>query len=154
MVLALNPIAIIVAQDPEITANSSVNVPEVDREKLGSLLKQAVNESYRSVISDLLPFTKYYVSVAAENSAGVGASVPRSVLTLEDIPASPLVNLSYRNISSTSVNITWDDPVQANGIITNYTIGLVPPNEGIIKYDTENKYFVLKNLKKYSLYEV
>ena len=129
----------------------------VDSRKLGSLLLNYLrNNSYEETIENLDPFTNYKIQVAAENAAGIGAFSSKSVLTFEDKPGTRPFGLDYKNISSTSVNITWNEPEEPNGVITHYTVGLGSPDAGIDKHDTKTNqtFLILENLDKYSLYEV
>jgi len=122
--------------------------------RLGSLLKNHKNVSYQKTIEDLQPHTIYEIKVAAENLAGIGVFTSDTIITHEDKPGSRPISVSYNNLTSTSVNITWKAPVKANGVITHYTIGIIPPNAGIEKIDSFPTFLVVDNLEKYSPYEV
>ena len=126
----------------------------VDAGRLGSLLQDHQYNSYHETIDYLDPNTLYEVKVAAVNSAGIGAFTSQTILTHEDIPGSQPISVTYTNLSSTTVNITWKEPVKTNGVITHYTVGVIAPNAGIEKKDSLNNFLVLENLKKYSPYEV
>jgi hypothetical protein len=69
-------------------------------------------------ITSLMIYTVYNVSVAAYTSVGTGPSTSIEIRTDSSVPTAPL-NVVYRNISSTSVEVSWDEPTTFNG-----------PNEG------------------------
>ena len=133
--------------------NESDIFSKIDHKKLGSLLPLHINVSYQENIDNLDPYTEYEVRVAAVNSAGIGKFTFKKVLTFEDIPTTGPIDLSYKNLSSTAVNITWSVPVEANGVITRYTVGIGTP-DGLKKIDTTDNYLVVENLLKYSPYQV
>ena len=80
------------------------------------------NSSQLSGVADgLLPNTLYFFKVVAYNSVGSVTTNVSSITTPEDTPEQvfPLV-LTVAN--STSLLITWQEPLQPNGIITSYTL--------------------------------
>ncbi|XP_019860969.1 PREDICTED: receptor-type tyrosine-protein phosphatase F-like [Amphimedon queenslandica] len=107
-------------------------------------------------ISGLDVYTDYNVSVAAYTSAGTGPFDSVIRRTDSTVPTSPS-DVSYINISSTSIEVSWNPPTDFNG-----------PNEGyVITYirlesDTESMStnrltgtsFVIENLEKYEQYSV
>jgi receptor-type tyrosine-protein phosphatase Q len=77
-------------------------------------------------ITSLMIYTVYNVSVAAYTSVGTGPSTSIEIRTDSSVPTAPL-NVVYRNISSTSVEVSWDEPTTFNG-----------PNEGYeVRYTRE-----------------
>lgn len=76
----------------------------------------------RALISNLKPFSWYCSTVQAVNIVGEGPkSVPVSRRTSEDYPGPP-VNLRFRNVTLTELNVLWDPPKNPNGEITFYTL--------------------------------
>ena len=49
------------------------------------------------------------------------------VTTLEDVPQSPVGNISVSNLSSSSVSLKWNPPSVPNGLITKY-VAIVEPS--------------------------
>ena len=74
-----------------------------------------------AVVSGLLPSTVYYFKVVAFNSVGSVTSNVSSVTTPEDTPEQ-IQPPNIAVISSTSLLVTWQEPLQPNGVITNYTL--------------------------------
>uniref|UniRef100_A0AAY4C1U3 SDK1 protein n=1 Tax=Denticeps clupeoides TaxID=299321 RepID=A0AAY4C1U3_9TELE len=73
-------------------------------------------------ISGLKKFTWYLTSVLCFTTPGNGPrSVPKLVQTHEDIPG-PVGRLSFTEILDTSLRVSWDEPVEKNGIITGYLV--------------------------------
>ncbi|CAK8678013.1 unnamed protein product [Clavelina lepadiformis] len=130
-------------------------LPDAEREsQLGSLLQNYQQRQVTDEIMNLLPYTIYNISVSASTAKGPGMSIRRTTMALtdQDVPGSPPVNLKYTNISSSSVNISWEEPEMPNGIITRYTIGI---SRGVMfKKETKGKNIVVDDLEKYSPYEV
>uniref|UniRef100_H2ZP81 Fibronectin type-III domain-containing protein n=1 Tax=Ciona savignyi TaxID=51511 RepID=H2ZP81_CIOSA len=80
--------------------------------------------------------------------------IRRAVLeTLQDVPSSPPINLSYYNVSSTAVNITWDEPLEANGVIIKYVVYYMTKDTFLDVTVTE-RFALIKDLKIFSPYEV
>ena len=49
--------------------------------------------------------------------------------TDEDFPGSPPINVTYKNISSVAIRVSWKPPTIPNGIILYYTISFTKGNE-------------------------
>uniref|UniRef100_A0A673I6Y0 Protein sidekick-1-like n=1 Tax=Sinocyclocheilus rhinocerous TaxID=307959 RepID=A0A673I6Y0_9TELE len=73
-------------------------------------------------ISGLKKFTWYLTSVLCFTTPGNGPrSVPKLVQTHEDIPG-PVGRLSFTEILDTSLRVSWEEPVDKNGIVTGYLV--------------------------------
>uniref|UniRef100_A0A9J8AZB0 Sidekick cell adhesion molecule 1 n=1 Tax=Cyprinus carpio carpio TaxID=630221 RepID=A0A9J8AZB0_CYPCA len=73
-------------------------------------------------ISGLKKFTWYLTSVLCFTTPGNGPrSVPKLVQTHEDIPG-PVGRLSFTEILDTSLRVSWEEPVDKNGIISGYLV--------------------------------
>lgn len=86
-------------------------------------LKEAVPvEPTQYTLMDLDSFTNYSIQVLAFNPAGDG---PRSdaliVQTQEDRPG-PVTNLTFSQITMSSLLVSWNAPHNPNGIVQNYQL--------------------------------
>uniref|UniRef100_A0A8C3GUX8 Sidekick cell adhesion molecule 1 n=1 Tax=Corvus moneduloides TaxID=1196302 RepID=A0A8C3GUX8_CORMO len=73
-------------------------------------------------ITNLKKFTTYYTSVLCFTTPGDGPRSPPQLLrTLEDKPGA-VGHLSFTEILDTSLKVSWQEPVEKNGIITGYQI--------------------------------
>ncbi|XP_059483916.1 protein sidekick [Neocloeon triangulifer] len=67
-------------------------------------------------------YTTYQINIVAFNPAGDGPpSSPVTVTTLEGLPGPP-ANLTFVDITMTSLLVTWDPPVNRNGKIMGYVV--------------------------------
>ncbi|XP_069083629.1 phosphatidylinositol phosphatase PTPRQ [Pleurodeles waltl] len=119
-------------------------------------ISRSVNSSYLFVVlSGLSKYSDYIVSVSASTSVGTGpqTSKPLFVRTDEDAPDSPPENITYQNISSTEVVVSFLPPAIPNGIIRWYTIYLQMAN-GTEKrvLNTTNLSQNITGLKKHTAY--
>ncbi|XP_016308448.1 phosphatidylinositol phosphatase PTPRQ-like [Sinocyclocheilus anshuiensis] len=106
------------------------------------------------VVRRLSPFTDYTFSVTAKNIIGEGPSTEVTVKTTEQVPSS-VQNVSYQNLTSTSIRVTWEPPLNPNGKITHYTVYAenLLTNQQLQKM-TDTTTAVLTGLDKYSSYKV
>ncbi|XP_053132291.1 protein sidekick-1 isoform X2 [Hemicordylus capensis] len=73
-------------------------------------------------ITNLEKFTTYYTSVLCFTTPGDGPQSPPQLLqTHEDKPGA-VGHLSFMEILDTSLKVSWQEPVEKNGIITGYQI--------------------------------
>ncbi|XP_014466304.3 protein sidekick-1 isoform X2 [Alligator mississippiensis] len=73
-------------------------------------------------ITNLKKFTAYYTSVLCFTTPGDGPqSTPQLLHTLEDKPGA-VGHLSFTEILDTSLKVSWQEPVEKNGIITGYQV--------------------------------
>ncbi|XP_030646363.1 LOW QUALITY PROTEIN: protein sidekick-1 [Chanos chanos] len=73
-------------------------------------------------ISGLKKFTWYLTSVLCFTTPGNGPrSTPKLVQTHEDTPG-PVGHLSFTEILDTSLRVSWEEPVDKNGIILGYLV--------------------------------
>ncbi|PKK23317.1 sidekick cell adhesion molecule 1 [Columba livia] len=73
-------------------------------------------------ITSLKKYTAYYASVLCFTTPGDGPrSTPQLLRTLEDKPGA-VGHLSFTEILDTSLKVSWQEPVEKNGIITGYQI--------------------------------
>uniref|UniRef100_A0A8B7WI49 Protein sidekick-1 n=1 Tax=Castor canadensis TaxID=51338 RepID=A0A8B7WI49_CASCN len=77
---------------------------------------------HRGSITNLRKFTAYFTSVLCFTTPGDGPpSAPQLVRTLEDKPGA-VGHLSFTEILDTSLKISWQEPLEKNGVITGYQI--------------------------------
>ncbi|PNI35199.1 SDK1 isoform 4 [Pan troglodytes] len=73
-------------------------------------------------ITNLKKFTAYFTSVLCFTTPGDGPpSTPQLVWTQEDKPGA-VGHLSFTEILDTSLKVSWQEPLEKNGIITGYQI--------------------------------
>lgn len=63
---------------------------------------------------------------------------------------SPIIN-TFKNLSSTSVLLSWDPPVKPNGAIISYDLTLQGPRENY-SFVTSDNYLILEELSPFTLY--
>ncbi|KAF3825972.1 hypothetical protein GH733_006086, partial [Mirounga leonina] len=74
-------------------------------------------------IKGLKKYTQYRIEVSASTLRGEGVrSEPISVLTEEDAPDSPPKDFSVTQLSGVTVKLSWQPPLEPNGIILYYTV--------------------------------
>ncbi|XP_059587984.1 protein sidekick-2 isoform X1 [Alligator mississippiensis] len=73
-------------------------------------------------VAGLKKFAEYFTSVLCFTTPGDGPrSPPQLVHTHEDVPG-PVGHLSFSDILDTSLKVSWQEPVEKNGILTGYRI--------------------------------
>ncbi|KGL82713.1 Phosphatidylinositol phosphatase PTPRQ, partial [Tinamus guttatus] len=120
-------------------------------------IKNASNTSIS--LSEMKPYTLYNISVRAFTRLGHGnqSSFPLLVRTSETVPDSAPENITYRNISSTEIELSFFPPSLPNGIIQNYTIYLKGTNgteQRVINTTLLMLHIAGHDLKKYTEYTV
>ncbi|XP_035497594.2 phosphatidylinositol phosphatase PTPRQ isoform X3 [Scophthalmus maximus] len=104
------------------------------------------------LVSDLNPFTDYTFRVTASTTVGEGPATNITEKTREQVPSSVL-EVSYQNISSTSIQVTWVPPLNPNGRITHYTVyGLKLHSNQALKWITNTTSILITDLDKYTGY--
>lgn len=106
-------------------------------------------------LTGLMPYTTYKtkVQMISANSSG---PMSEAILkrTLEAAPTPPQ-NLRYRDVTNTSVVLSWDRPLQANGVLARYKIYF---NEREMKYEgaltNDSIEFRLNGLKSFQEYDL
>uniref|UniRef100_UPI00398ECD83 phosphatidylinositol phosphatase PTPRQ n=1 Tax=Pristiophorus japonicus TaxID=55135 RepID=UPI00398ECD83 len=112
------------------------------------------SEQLSYVVRELVPYTDYIIRVSAFTIVGEGPPTSISLKTQQYVPSS-VQNVTYKNITSTSILILWDLPATPNGIITHYTIYAVEDgtNEAFQRVVTSNN-ITLTGLKKFTGYKM
>ncbi|XP_054027107.1 protein sidekick-2 [Dryobates pubescens] len=89
-------------------------------------------------LKNLTGYTSYWVSVAAFNAAGVGPrSTPVTGRTQQAAPSAP-GSIRFSELTTTSVNVSWEPPPLPNGILEGYRLVYEPcmPVDGVSKIVT------------------
>ncbi|VFV22790.1 Hypothetical predicted protein [Lynx pardinus] len=89
-------------------------------------------------LKNLTSHTPYRVSISAFNAAGDGPrSDPRQGRTHQAAPGTPSF-LAFSEITSTTLNVSWGEPVAANGVLQGYRVVYEPlaPVQGVSKVVT------------------
>ncbi|MED6284312.1 Protein sidekick-2 [Characodon lateralis] len=89
-------------------------------------------------LKNLTGYTTYMISVTAFNAAGDGPrSLPTRGRTQQAAPSAPSY-IHFSELTTTSVNVSWGEPKQANGIIEGYRLVYEPctPVDGVSKIVT------------------
>ncbi|XP_067356322.1 phosphatidylinositol phosphatase PTPRQ isoform X2 [Channa argus] len=106
------------------------------------------------LVSDLDPFTEYTFRVTASTTVGEGPATHITEKTREQVPSSVL-EVSYQNISSTSILVTWSPPLQPNGRIIHYTVYCLKVHSTeALKRVTNATRILITDLDKYTGYKL
>ncbi|KAF8766774.1 Receptor-type tyrosine-protein phosphatase mu like protein [Argiope bruennichi] len=76
-------------------------------------------------ISGLKPATQYIIQVNAETKAGWGSPAELSERTLDGAPGEPS-QISVTESLQTSMNVSWKEPLESNGVIVGYKVRYQP----------------------------
>ncbi|MBZ3881915.1 Phosphatidylinositol phosphatase PTPRQ [Sciurus carolinensis] len=102
---------------------------------------------------NLEKYTDYILEITPSTEKGFSDTYTAQLLikTEEDVPeTSPIIN-TFKNLSSTSVLLSWDPPVKPNGAIISYDLILQGPNENY-SFITSDNYIILEELSPFTLY--
>ncbi|KAI1882027.1 hypothetical protein AGOR_G00246470 [Albula goreensis] len=150
----ITPSSAKVSWSPPMWANGIIQYYQVLYEN--STMRTTVNTSVPSLtLQNLKPFSLYNVSVKAFTKLGDGnqTSEVLEILTGEDVPGSPPFDLVYVSTSSSEVNVSWQTPLQPNGLILFYTVEYWNSTHALNVTSPTNS-AVLSNLRKYARYSV
>ncbi|KAM6936927.1 phosphatidylinositol phosphatase PTPRQ [Xenentodon cancila] len=144
-------------RDASVTGHFSTRSATVSG-STGVTVREAVvdisAEELSYLVSDLSPFTEYTFRVSASTTVGEGPLTDTTEKTSEQVPSSVL-EVSYQNISSTSIQVSWVPPLNPNGRITHYTIyGLNLHNNQALKWVTNSTSMLISDLDKYTAYKL
>uniref|UniRef100_A0A7N8XXA1 Protein tyrosine phosphatase receptor type Q n=1 Tax=Mastacembelus armatus TaxID=205130 RepID=A0A7N8XXA1_9TELE len=142
----------------DITLTADVVTICVCMHAAGVTVKEEVmdilSERLSYLVSDLDPFTEYTFRVTASTTEGAGPATDITEKTREHVPSSVL-EVSYQNISSTSILVTWIPPLNPNGRITHYTVyGLKMHSRQALKWVTNTTSILITDLDKYTGYKL
>ncbi|XP_029289790.1 phosphatidylinositol phosphatase PTPRQ [Cottoperca gobio] len=113
-----------------------------------------LSEELSYLVTDLNPFTEYTFRVTASTTVGEGPATNITEKTREQVPSSVL-EVSYQNISSTSILVNWVPPLNPNGRITHYSVyGLKLHSDQALKWVTDTTSTLITDLDKYTGYKI
>lgn len=156
-VTPLSPRRVEISWDPPSQPNGIIDSYEIFRQEDDDsvttiILSTSDTVSRVYVDSSALPATTYGYAIAANNSAGGVVSEYRTLTTPEAAPEG--INApTVRVTSSSSIEVSWNPPLQLNGIISQYQVfrdggGLL--NESV--YIGQNRQFTDSNLAPFTTY--
>ncbi|XP_045893415.1 phosphatidylinositol phosphatase PTPRQ isoform X1 [Micropterus dolomieu] len=132
------------------SATASGTIGVTVREEVMDVLSEEL--SY--LVSELNPFTDYTFRVTASTTVGEGPATHITEKTREQVPSSVL-EVSYQNISSTSILVNWVPPLNPNGWITHYTVyGLKLHKNQALKWVTNTTSILITDLDKHTGYKL
>uniref|UniRef100_A0A3Q2DRE6 Protein tyrosine phosphatase receptor type Q n=1 Tax=Cyprinodon variegatus TaxID=28743 RepID=A0A3Q2DRE6_CYPVA len=110
--------------------------------------------SNRVTLISLAPFSFYNVSVRAYTRYGNGNQTSETLhlLSGED-PGSPPYGLSYESVSPSEVNVTWNAPLQPNGVVTHYSLELWNSTH-YLNLTSPTTFLHITHLRKYAQYRI
>uniref|UniRef100_A0A3Q3AT28 Protein tyrosine phosphatase receptor type Q n=1 Tax=Kryptolebias marmoratus TaxID=37003 RepID=A0A3Q3AT28_KRYMA len=122
----------------------------------------AVNKTIKHTTTDnVFLFTKlrkyfpYVLTVTPATGAGAAynQTSTMNLRTDDDIPSSPPFLVSTTNLSTSSIAVVWQRPLEANGEITEYTLTLSGPGDSNTT-QTPNTSVILTDLLSYTAYNL
>nr|XP_056702969.1 phosphatidylinositol phosphatase PTPRQ [Euleptes europaea] len=135
----------------KFTSISSDNLPVSDGV---SELHLASAKQLSYLVKELQPFTQYSVAVSAFTIIGEGPPAILIARTSEQVPSS-VENINYKNISSSSVLLYWDIPLNPNGKIIHYTVyAMELDTNKAFQMITSNNSILITGLRKYTNYKM
>uniref|UniRef100_A0AAF5DSP0 Thioredoxin domain-containing protein n=2 Tax=Strongyloides stercoralis TaxID=6248 RepID=A0AAF5DSP0_STRER len=112
------------SEDDYISGYKIKYVPLIDMREKGKRIVDEeilITEDNHITLNDLKKYTEYQITVCGYNRAGEGESSIIRLKTLEGIPG-VISNLKFYDIMTDSVNVTWEEPIEPNGLILGYLI--------------------------------
>ncbi|KAM7116522.1 phosphatidylinositol phosphatase PTPRQ [Molossus nigricans] len=104
---------------------------------------------------NLEKYTDYILKITPSTEKGFSDTYAAQlhIRTEEDVPeTSPIIN-TFKNLSSTSVLLSWNPPVKPNGAIISYDLSLQGPHENY-SFITSDNYIILEELSPFTLYSI
>lgn len=84
-------------------------------------------------------YTTYTIRMAAFNPAGDGPATPPVKARTEQGAPGPVSNISFYDITMTSLKLSWEKPVKPNGVIAHYLVTYETVLEGGIGNSAEDR---------------
>lgn len=96
-------------------------------------------------VFNLSPFTSYEFHIEACTTTGCANSSINSSMTLSAMPA-VLNPPTFNPLSPTSISISWNTPVNPNGVILYYSLVQLTVNGEVIIFNGTNLQYIVTNL--------
>nr|XP_014343878.1 PREDICTED: phosphatidylinositol phosphatase PTPRQ [Latimeria chalumnae] len=114
-----------------------------------------ITNETNQLIEGLNKYTDYILEVTPATAKGLSNNTTSqlNIKTDEDIPETPPVITLLRNLTATSVELSWDPPQQPNGVILSYNVELSGPERNQ-SYSTYNTSFIFSDLVLFTPYNV
>ncbi|KAM7435431.1 hypothetical protein ABFA07_014659 [Porites harrisoni] len=96
--------------------------------------KVVTDRTFEFTLTGLEKFTTYYIKVRGKTSEKGNASEVLNATTSEDRPSAP-TKFSGKVLSDKEILITWEEPVNANGVIRSYYIRVYDTKSGQEAYN-------------------
>ncbi|XP_013387209.1 receptor-type tyrosine-protein phosphatase eta isoform X2 [Lingula anatina] len=143
-----NVMAVNITQNEKTGLNITWEAPDNPRGIItGYQLRVTVNDTSNfhnttdefKALPDLLSYQNHTIEVRAYTVAGPGNwSKPLTVLTGEARPSAPQ-HIAFGDISPTSIEVQWQDPVMKRGILIGYLIIVTKASNGeVVKNETQD----------------
>ncbi|XP_068719116.1 insulin-like peptide receptor [Montipora capricornis] len=88
---------------------------------------QVTGSTFQRLLTDLTKFTTYYIKVRGKTTELGNASRLLNATTFEDLPGKPTEVKA--TLDDGNINVTWEEPIDPNGIILKYQIYCVGKRE-------------------------
>lgn len=72
---------------------------------------------------------------------------------MSPVPGSPPYDVAFESVSSSEVNVTWQPPLQPNGVITHYSLELWNSSH-YLNLTSPTNHIHITHLRKYANYRV
>lgn len=156
---AIGATEVLVSWLPPAQPNGVVTMYQVFRTGAGGSQNVSVFASSdpnlrSSTDRNLLPFTTYGYVVQACTAAGCSLSPLSNTMTGE-APPTDLRPPTLSAVSDTRISIMWEEPGSANGVVTRYTLSILPPQISVVVSETLTDLSrTISNLRPFTQYTI
>lgn len=105
-------------------------------------------------LTDLKPYTTYKTYIQMFSAHSIGPNSDNLVNTTMETAPTPPRNLQYRNLGNTTVDLTWDEPEQYNGVLAKYEIHYNYDKRIVEANRSKHLQYVLDGLDAYTDYQI
>ncbi|KAF2363966.1 PTP type protein phosphatase [Trinorchestia longiramus] len=104
------------------------------------------DEKIETEITGLTPYSEYNIEVVASTAGGDGpSSEPLVTTTDQDAPSEPQ-NVVAQSSSPTSIDVSWEKPVEENGILKKYYISWSNGGDDVLSADVDDTQYTITSL--------
>ncbi|KAL2098583.1 hypothetical protein ACEWY4_005063 [Coilia grayii] len=122
VVSALGPHSLLLSWAPPARSNGILRHYHINRTGAGRIHTHAGDGELQHTVTGLQPHTDYSFVLEACTSAGCRASQPATGRTLQDAPAGVWSHPRHVLVSSSEVELFWDQPERPQGLLSGYTL--------------------------------